>query len=587
MKKFFGILILLLSTVAFAQEDSRSVGWQKVMLEQTLQERVHAVVGAFAKDEHFVSRVDVVASRLKPNSRASMNTLSLGKLDMLAPGLPTRIEESNDVFTYIEKVNVTLTVSKTLLDQHKADLERLLTQAISPVTQTPVAVTLEAFPETKPEEAKKPEARSWQEIFEANSLTFALVAMAALMALLFVRLMNLYQNVEAKKLDQMASTSGAAQSPAERGEEKRQESGTGKSPGRIPAIDPNLTAQIQSIVTAYPQKIPALVRRWLSSDNEKSNEGLWILPKLLPMNAMVHLAAQLDDTAKRAWRSVLEEPSPSWSELSAQEFVSHELIDDVLRQSFPLADDLRQLLDGVKTDEIAELAAKDVKQGALLINILSTSQSARVLTLLPTDVRTQVVLNCPAIEFDDVVKMTPLIRQELQRLRRKSDVVTVPFTERALELVREVGPELESDIFDSLAYALPRAELMKTLRNMAPAEAILDAEPRFHRQCLTAMTLAQRADLIFASPPDRQKLLLGAFPDGEKVRELLDAEIAMFEHDQQRAAKARREADRLWRQYLQNCRRLVQSDEAVAEMMKPVLNRWIDARAHGEKRNAA
>jgi hypothetical protein len=598
MKSFILLLAILISgSPAHSQaEDSRSVGWQKVMLEQTLQERIKTALSAYTKGEDFVARVDVIATRLHAKERGQVGagSFSLGKLDMIAPGLPSHIDTAEDVFSYIEKVVVSVTLPKSVVDQHKAEIEKVLRATVTPVTQTPVSVAIDTFPDPTADEIAKAEAakvKTWQQLLEANAVPASIFAAVLLMAFLFLRLLSVYRSIESKKLEAVTQASSPAQaSPQARQQDQdavrfTKPKSSGQSSGQI--IDPNLSAQIQSIVVAYPQKIPALVRRWLTSNEDKSNEALWILPKLLPMNAMVQLAAQLDDPAKRAWRSLLEEPSPEWSEASAQEYVAFELIDDVLRQSFPLADDLRMLLDGVKTDEVAELAAKDVKQGALLINILSTAQAARVLTLLPTDVRTQVVAHCPAIDLDDVVKMTPLIRQELQKLRRKSDTVTVPFTERALELVREVGPELEGDIFDALARNLPQAELQKTLRNVCPAEVILEAGPALHRQCLTSIPLAQRADLIFSSSSKRQAMLLLAFPDGEKVRELLDSELSMLDHDQVRAAKARRESEKLWRTYLQACRRLIQTDEAAAETVKPAVSRWIAARAHEEKRNAA
>ncbi|MES2964468.1 MAG: hypothetical protein V4760_11290 [Bdellovibrionota bacterium] len=589
------VALTFFSTLASAADgsDSRSVGWQKVMLEQTLQDRVRGVVSAFSKED-FVARVDIVASRLRSRQRGvATESLSLGKLDMLAPAPPKDVSNSDDIFSYMERVNVTVTLKKEVLDSQKAAIEKAIVASLSPVTQTAVAVSLEAFPEmTVTKEVEKPKERTWVETFEQNALPFAMLAAALLLAGSFVSFLGVYRRTETKKIEALAKQEAFRASAVEPERGRRSETDDddrpeARSTTQPMSIDANLSQQIRSITATYPQKVPTLVRRWLSSDSDKCNEALWILPKLLPLDAMVHLAAQLDEDSKREWRSVLEQPSPAWNEVRAQEFVAFELIDDVLRQSFPLADDLRQLLDGVKTDEVAELAMRDPMQGALLINILSTAQSARVLTLLPTDIRTQVIRHCPSIELEDVTRMTPILRQELMKLRRKSDVVAVPFTDRALELVREVGPELENDIFDSLAKALPQAELRKALASVCPADVILAANSGFHRRCLTQMPLSQRAELIYSSPESRKAVLLAVYPAKEKVRELMEAEISMIEADAPRAAKARREADRTWRTYIQICRRLVQSDELVAESLRPALERWVETRAQGEKRDAA
>jgi hypothetical protein len=585
-------MIIVAPAIAVEGGDSRSVGWQKVMLEQTLQDRVRGVVSAFAKDLKFVARVDIVASILRNRRRlaSSSESLSLGKLDMLAPAPPAQLVDSEDIFSYMERVNVTVTLPKDLLETQKAEIEKAIVASLSPMTQTPVTVTLEAFPEIATPPAKEPEVektRTWIEALESNAIPISLLAAAALVSLAFFSFLASYRRVETRKLETLAKQDAYKPTGGFETERSDETPVGGESTRHDKHIDVNLSQQIRSITSTYPQKIPTLVRRWLASDSDRCNEALWILPKLLPLESMVQLAAQLDEESKREWRSLLEQPSPTWNESRAQEFVAFELIDDVLRQSFPLADDLRQLLDGVKTDEVAEIAVKDPKQGALLINILSTAQSARVLTLLPTDIRSAVVMQCPSIELDDVTRMTPILRQELLKLRRKSDVVAVPFTDRALELVREVGPEFENDIFDSLARSLSGQELKKALTTVCPAEIVMDAGPSFHRRCLTSMPLAARAEFIFASPDGRKAKLLAVYPANEKVRELIEAEISMIEAEPARAAKARRDADRSWRTYLQICRRLVHSDELVAESIRPVIERWVNSRVQGEKRDAA
>jgi hypothetical protein len=634
-KATWSALIIILSFFEFAcpsamasdleSQSAPTLEWQKLKLEEAVQARVSQLLERLIGSKEFIVRTEVISAKSEPGESRIMGSVQLGKLDIAAPAPASGDLAPLDLFSRLVRLNVTISVGKFILRSNEEPIRKVVAASLQALAHVPVAVSFEEMPvlklpdsgdklagaqsekddaETSTAEAdseKPQEPVSVLAELLRHSLPISILLATFAISLLLFFLLKSYRFIESKKLSAIATanesknasnptsdstsiTRNAASDPIEAAAEAKAEGSNGQH---------NLDEQIRLVAVNYPQKVLTLIRKWLASDEIGSVEALCALPGILPMDVLYKLVDQLDEGSRRIWRNLLDDRMAAGFTTRARVTIFQELVTDLLSDVSGVTKEIRQILEGIKPDECAELAQKDSELGALLGHILSTPQTARMLALMPEDLAGTVALLSLQISPDNVNRLVPSLRRRLIEIRQNPTSQVLPFIDKAIDLIREVGPQREMILFSNFARTCKPDEVRKIFQQVCPADLITRAPTELHRQCLGELQLSQRAELIFGLPIKLKNILLNCYAPEEKVREILEAEFSQIELDIKRKQRTSRDNDKAWRAYVFSFRKMIHQSEAAATQMQHLVEDWIsinsanDAAVKSDVDNAA
>ena len=600
----FGVALAALGAENDQQLGNLSFDWQKIKLEETIQNRANVILSTLLSGKEFYVRTQIITLQQKVEKRqpAASTTLSFGKLDMSVEVPNYSMLEQKSLFDLLDHVDIVASIPKSILDANQDLIVKTLSSSIQALANTPVKVSLEPLVTAKPPasdaevdkslkqkaEEEKKALRNGTDILPQilkQALPIAVFLASLILASFLYWLLAAYRSVETAKLTALERSSNAADgslnnlnsaSVGNLGETRRDALENSLISKTLPE-QVKIDEQIRDCALASPRKVLSLIHRWLGSEDIEATESLHALTSILPMNLLFNLVEQLDANAKRRWRSVLDEPVTFGFELRSRVRIFQQLVNNAMIQGPEVGEDVREAIQGIRPDECAELAQKDPALGAILGHLLSTPQAARMLSLMPDDLAGAVAVSSLGITTEKLKEMLPVLRKSLTEIRVSTVTEVAPLVERAVELLKEMGPFREKAIFASLAVNCENKEFKKITELVCPAEVIIKAPPTLHRQCLGEMPLAQRAELIHSLSNNLRTMLLNAYGAEEKIRELLEAEISQIDIDAQRKQRVAHESDKKWRTYVFAFRKMSQETPTSSEILRPLVETWLAA----------
>lgn len=608
------------------------IGWQKVALDEMIQTKITRALAQSLPEKYFAVTVSTaLAEETEPAKEgrgkakaadSDSGAPQLGKLSLdmnllmaTMQGKGAEARQAPNVFKSIKSVAVNVILDDRVPEAKHGVVRTLvggIVSSIAPpeatrinVASAPLYTPPEELQPPKAEEdkdekaakaaeaqeQKKPEEEPWSlqrwvsELKYTAGLLFA-AAIAGFIALMIAggnrkleaRRISLLEakNMREESAEQrnLAATSqtivsGASVSPMD---EQKAVSLMGKFEGGLD--------RYRRVLKQAPDRAAQLIRQWLKNPRHGAAEALSVLPQALALEELNALFDRLGADERKEWRQFLNLPVDAASARIADSFIASQVVDNFLVPVPKLDENVRKELNELSLADCLDLAKDNPEDGAILANVLSSSMVARVFTLLPADLASQVTLASVRMSEDQIAARAPALMRSVSTL--KSRKKNVRFLDNAAELLRDVGPERENAIFSALADSGEFRLLETAARQFYPAELVLRLPPSSLKTALDSLTLEKRSEIIYSRQGAERSALLQAFgTEGSRLREMIDLELQQIDKDDLKRKRIERNRNLLWKEFSDVCRGLIRKDENAREFAEMALNAWLFDRSSG------
>ena len=127
--------------------------------------------------------------------------------------------------------------------------------------------------------------------------------------------------------------------------------------------------------------------------------------------------------------------------------------------------------------------------------------------LMPSEEANAVTMASLKLSSQEIQSRARNLRDTIMGLRRNRPP-TMPFADRATELLKDVNPEKEAAIFNALAESGDFELLQATAKRFFPSELLFKLPSTLIKTCLDRLPLARRAELIISRPDNERATLL-------------------------------------------------------------------------------
>jgi flagellar motor switch protein FliG len=338
--------------------------------------------------------------------------------------------------------------------------------------------------------------------------------------------------------------------------------------------------RLRLLVRDAPDRVASLVKQWTRNPVGAAKDALATIPQMLKTEELMQVFKHLNVEDRREWRKYLGTNVSPVLKRRVDAFLTSQIIENLLVPA-PLEDaEFRDLFDQLKVTEAIEIANEDPELGAVLISVLPSVLAARVFSQLSAERASQITTTSIELTDREIQRKVSRLKQALKAVRERHHVL--PFSSRAIELLKDAGPEQEAAIFNALSEAGDHSTLESAARQFFPAELISRLPVKILRDCMEALSIEKRAELILSrGHEERNWLLMALGKPGTKAREFIDLELKQLETDQTRVRRAERNRDFLWKQFTETCRAMIRNNPHTAELAETLLSDWIALKTDG------
>jgi hypothetical protein len=606
---------------ASAEFNPPTLDWQRVNLEDKLQEKISHALNVSIPDQKSVVSVSIElsedakksgklsGSKDNPNGATTdKDRVYLGKLELDSP----IVEDVPDLFQFIKQVHVSVILDTTFPEGKKTLVSKVVQGAVGKLGPAAADVKIEKVelvtpptpPTPKPEKVKEPEkpwdAKHWATEFKLP-IGFVAATLIVCVFLLLAVIMAIggYKGLESRKIalmeaqDKRLEAEAAAAAEARAAASEAASSGFGGSKEEAHGDSHSASAsemegvtkgfdRFRSILKDSPEKAAALVREWIKAPAKGSTEALNALPQFISNEELFQVFKFLNETDRKTWKRNLKSSLSQEEAQIAESFIASQVIEALLVPSQAIDKEVREALSDLSLAECVDLATKDPELGAVLMNLLPTNQVARTFSLLPTEIANSITAASLKLSTDEIAARSTKLKAAVLELKGAKPAA-MPFSDRAAELLKEVGPEKEQAIFSALAESQEFVLLESTARRYFPSELVFKLPVGLMKSCLDRLPTARRAEFIASREGEEREALLNAVGrPGSKVRDMIDLELGEVANDETRKRRVEKQKSKLLSQFVDIVRGIVSASESAAELADPILSAWLSEKSGGQ-----
>ncbi len=424
---------------------------------------------------------------------------------------------------------------------------------------------------------------SWQEWVIDLKIPIGIVVAT----LLLVIAISGFKQFESQKVALMAAANAQqAQAAAATKDESEKRSEEKMAEEVSAAVDGNMVLsnapggdngfeQFKRMAEQYAETATYLIKVWLNMNTQESNEALAVLPKMIPVEVLMPVFGALEDEFKSRLKKATSLGVDNNMIKRADAFIIEQMVDTFLVNTIVLPDELKVLLSEMTMDECVECYRQDSSFGSAFMNVLQTSQLGRFFSLLSEP--EVVSLFQEGLNFgpENVRYMEENLPKMLEQIRMGKQRVRVPLLDKAIDLIRQLGAEKESQVFDMLIASGNHDQVLEATKKYFPAQLVMKLPSDRLRTLLNRLSPRERAMLIYSRSTDEQELFYQAVGDTGRLREIVDAEIKEIEKDERMKAQILKDQSKIWNRFISTSRETIRKDSYVGDSAEAVLEQWL------------
>jgi hypothetical protein len=619
-------LLLILSSNVFAYTGN-SLSWQKLVLEEKIQQKVSTSLAPLLNDNQFRVEVEVEVNEPgTPNfgqnsatgprvsdlniSESRGDYIAFSKVGLEVPVLEKFMDDDRAKLVNLYRFNETFDLFKniasiklyvSLSDQLAPDLVEIVKKVVSnsklSVAGIKPSVNFETIklewvdPKIKEEqEAKKAEREAakteeekepkiWQKDWyewasrwgNAVGLIFVSLTIAVIALLLFKQWREFMEKfIQSSK----AKTENEQDNKDEKGD---------SDPGQVMATAPELSPEeimkteqdFERFVTClqlHPMDACNLVRGWLADTNVKAKMALRAVAQQLGEEHMNLILKSLTEEQRNKWKTHLDERIVGPALIEANTFVAQEVLGALLVPSKILDGELQNLLMSLNTSNAILFFQKFEDFVGVTLNLLGPNIVNKILTEASSQ-ESEIWLEAGARFDGSTTNDYSQLKQALTDFNK--EIAPNPFASRIAQMIPLASADKENVLYRALAKAGGRSELLTIAKVHFPSDLILKLPTVFIKEVMQSYPMAKRIELIFSLDDAKRGVLLEACaPVNTPAREMLDMELENIERDSARSSTIKKNSILIWDSYVKFVRENLVKAPQYASEAEDLIQEW-------------
>jgi hypothetical protein len=625
------LLILLTLTVvpSMANAASQAIYWQKLLLEEKVQQKINNSLNTVLSDNQFLVDVNAeVDEPAAPNFGGNNSSgpkvsdfkmeesrgdyIAFSKVGLEVPVLEKyfdeekaklmnlyRFNESYDVFKNLQSVKVTVHLSETLPKPLLEIAEKVVrTTRLSLGTVKPVfkfeQIALEwVDPNKKKDLAKAPtgagsgsgsdsgvkkkeepvEPKIWtKDWFEwasrwgnAVGLILSSLIIGFLALSLFKRWKEFMDNAKAKENSDGQVKDDGKEDTTENGLESSEE---------LEMASDNGFERFKVCLSQYPIEASNVSREWIIQNSEDSRIALRAVAQQLTSEEFSALLSTLGAEQRQMWKSVIGAYLDTAQIKEANKIISRDVLKALLVPARIKDVNLLNMLMELGANKLTQFLEKNEHFSGILLNLLSPSVTTSLLNQVSEQKAEAWLLAAATFDMQTIESEATKVSQSLEHFKR--GLAPSHFNARLAELIQTASPSRERMLFKSLAASSGPEEVIRVAQKLFPSELVMDLPATFLKETLQSYPMNKRLELLITREEDERQKLLNAFAEeGTTARDMMNMEIENINNDAGKLGSIQDRTEDVWREFLQFTREsLEKSPQHQANCLK-LLEEWV------------
>ncbi len=327
-----------------------------------------------------------------------------------------------------------------------------------------------------------------------------------------------------------------------------------------------------------PDVMQDLVKKWIQIGGRKEAMALVVLGQCANEAVLSDLFAPLSQELRGKCRHLLTVSSGDQHDMREGLTLIGQQVDQIsleARASFPKA--TLDLIESISAKEFLSLATARVDLAAIVLTAASTTKSTTLMNSISTAQFESISKEAQNIFDGDIVLRASEIHEAIIDSRSRQTKRNA-FLEKSAELLTNASPEKELILYRMLAKAGCMNLIKQSALKELPSSMVCMLPDELIQKVLTRMNPIDRAELIASQPEDRAQFLLKSLGyQGEKLRDLGDAEVDDIKLDAEYYCELQGKADSLWASFVGTLRSFQKNNPAVSVAIRPIIHKWIEA----------
>lgn len=644
--KYIILFFCLFTHAANKENYQNSVQWQKLNLEAYLKDRVDGFVELMVDEKQVYSEVNVTIKQQPfnvPNfkfpkkkvAKSGIKSLSekssfgemilFDKIGLRAPVISNidadeednrklqikfyqykkRIEnemnKSFDLFSKIESVSIKLVFDDEVDEKKVSRVKNNLEKILPVIGNTKIKVETLSLPFSK---AIKPSPKAM--IFKnlpyltgPVGLILATLILCLSSFLIFNGYKKLKSNIAEKEAAIMTSTASGNSSTSVSGSDTSSSVNSSVTSG---GFDPNIrpgSPQLMDAISSQDDGVQrmliylekanedacSLIRKWISFDSILSSAALVVLSERLSVDELYQIFAKLSLIEREQWMKIINRNEITQDiKIQADSYIGQEVLEAIMNITGTTDEELNKLLVDLSPQKAAEVASKNTLNGAVLVNILSSSFLSEMYNYLEND--KIIEISSKGLEMtDEMLEKNKIILIQSINLVKETKYKNA-FSRRISEVMNALNPLKQEDLINVLIQEQQIFIIRDVVRNIIPARIIDQLPSDIIKKATKNLSREERVEYLLTLSGEKQLTLLDSIAsEGTKGREALEFEITKMRDNEEKMQGIEKRKDEIYESFIINVRNSIKSDKALFFAIKSIVDEWLDSIDNNDNKN--
>lgn len=604
---------------------SRSLEWQKVTLQNEIQDKVTDAIDNIILNNQFF--VDVQVKYFKPDipefedvddikTRVSDiefddskgDYIAFSKIGLEVPVLEKYYDENqnklkemfqynqmNDLFIQLESIKIKILLSSELNEQLIDKVQNLIGSVDfsygdkKPKVEFQVIDISKVIKLTEEEKKKKDaegEGKGENEVKNLHDQKFnllewlskfgnaiGLVSAVLLLGLFSWLILKKYFELKKELLDlentpnenQNEENEGEA---AEKDEEEQEEDliKTREDFGRF-----------KQFMEEYPEDTTLMVKRWIGEVDSNTRYQLILraIVQQLEDSEIKDLINALNDNEKSKWKSYLDQFLNNDELIEANKTLSEEVVREIVSPNASEDPVLTDMLINLKESQAIQFINEHPSEARILFNLLSPVFSAKVLNKIDEGLTARAIEE--SMNYDPRFDEEGIIRFKKRLTLFINEHPDRPFNQKIIEMLQSFDPTKENILYRYLAKEGKRSEIIMAGCKQFPAQLIPLLGSDTVTDIMQIYPTDDKVNLLLSMDKLKADQLLDKFaPIGSKAREVLSIEFNSIESNDIRTRQLERNKEKYWKDFVKFTRDHLIANPEFNEEVRDLVTNWAD-----------
>lgn len=608
--KLLTIIIILFSTNLFA----KSLEWQKMDLEESLQAKYNdAISSVLKKDEFFiVTEVkyndpgmpdfnDLNETDFKVSDIAFDDSkgdyIAFSKVGLEVPVLGKaykenqrklkemyRYNESFDLFKNIQSVDVIVNISDTV-NQSKIALIKTITDNLkfSIFNFTPkVEIKTLKIKEILDVNGVKPEegvtSRDLIELLGKFGNAIGMIVTVLLLGFLAYKLLKMYmdfmEKFQPKQNEETKDEAGQDEDESSKEINLNLNNPDSDSMSDIEGEELPSFERFQKLINLNIDQAVILVKKWIFAKTDNSAMALSAVAQQLEHEQLDTLFSKLSSQEREGWNSSLVGYLDHEKLEVANKIISEEVIKEVVGGS-PIND--FELIDTILNMDIKSVKnyiLKNEKYGKVLSNLINPGLLTDLMNGLEENEIEAIISQSFDFNINSLDSILGEFKADLKSFSKSNQVN--PFNTKLLNVISEVSVQKEQILYNHLVKESDIKSILAIAKKYIPGELVLDLPVTFLKQTMQNYPLNKKVNLIASMNEDDQMKLMDSFTEeGSSAREMIVMELETLKENDLEYARVKKQKNDLWQEFVNFTRKAVESDDSIQSDVEYLVDNWL------------